>query len=251
MSLRKMTCLLVVASVSVFGCAKQIDMEQSEIAQRKVLVMVAGEPKSYVWSMGGTMGAAVAFGLIGTAAAAAVATEKGKKFDEAMVDYPHNIKLRDSIVSSLKETADMEVIPVCFEGEDPEGSGCAVVPDEAALKSDYAGQLLLAAVPCEYGLRNQVPYFAVNVGYFDIDSGKAVWRYGFSLKNEEIPQAPRDLGQWISDKEEACNCLDCQINELGKRISQNVITGEVPEEEAVWVYMGCSSVKANSCFETE
>jgi len=154
------------------------------------------------------------------------------------------------VVRSLVQDGEFEAVPVCVAGESQEDSGCVAVPNSNTMKSEHAGQYVLAVSPCEYGLRNQIPYLALNVGVFDIDTGKTLGRYNITLKNDEIEQGARDLKEWTSNREELCSCLDCQIDEMAKRIVSNMKTGAQVQEEPAWVYMGCSFLTMDKCFES-
>lgn len=248
MTAKKKVSVLVIILVLAGGCVKEINLEPADIKKRKVLVMVSGDPKGYVWSMGGTMGAALAFGLIGASAAMIVASEKGEIFARALTDYKLNLKVRDALVAEMSESSDREVVPVCFGHEDSDESGCVEVWSVEALQSEYPGQLVLVVSPNEYGLRNQKPYLALYLGYFDIDSEKAVWQHQITLKNNEIPEHTRTLKEWTSSPDDLCSCLDNQIEKMAPKISGFTKSNDIPAQDTAWVFAGGSPLKLEKMF---
>jgi hypothetical protein len=247
MKRRYSVAALLILVLGLNACPKKSDLTQTDVQQKKLLVMVPGDPRGYVWNMVGTMGAAAAFGLLGVATDAAIVTERGKDFDEALRDYPLNLKLRSAIMAELAKTVTQPLVPVCLPGEDP-ASGCAFVDSPETLKSQYAGQMLLVVKPCEWGLRNDIPYIAVNTSLFEIDTQRPVWYYSHCLKNEEINVERRSLKEWKSDLPGLTACLDNQIAPIAREIAQFVQQGSAPKQEkVVWVYAGCMPPDFDKC----
>lgn len=228
MTLRKIACLATVLSIAMIGCQKKFEAAGTGMEGEKVLVVVTGKPQAYTWDM----------------EAIDTAVSPDHKFQENLSDYPLNRKLRDAIVDDLSRNYDYEVLPICMNGEEPATSGCVPGPEGLALLDKRSGQKVLAVSPCEYGVRNQKPYLALNVGLFDFNSGKTLSRYGLSLNDKEIEKHAADLT--IADRDEVCDCIDYQIGEMAKKISASMENAGAVYEDPSLVYAGYKPITVST-----
>jgi len=226
------------------GCQKKINV--SEVQESKLLLMIGTRPDAYVWSIGRTTGTAVLFGMVGLIADGAINDSLGKKFSNALKDYPLEAKLVETTTSKLKENGFGEIVLICGEGLKAGELGCKEYENLAGLKKEYSGSKLLVVKPCEWGLRSDVPYLDLKAVLFDLTSEKKLWRSDYVLKNDEIETMPSKLEYFTENNGELLKkALDLQIPRLVDWQVKHLAAKTEEKPKSSWIYAGCAGVQIN------
>jgi len=239
------------------GCsASKPSME--EVGRRDILVMVYGEPCSYVWAMASPGVAATAEQAIAVVIAEAhqaKAYERGNLFQKKFKDYPARKRVRQSLIREISATG-RNAIPICFVGEDPD-SGCVRGNNFNSLSERHKGSLVLLAKPCEYGIRFKKPYIAVGFSLQEIETKKKIWEAYLTVDIWELEEKMRAPEKWLASPEEVKSSLDSQINLIAQEVAsviqgkEDSDTGVIKGSQGNTVFESCSVSLLNCMVERE